>query len=1300
MLEDALASPQIAVFDLKGNMSTSTSGSSSSLTRYRPAILLVTALAAGYSIYYVHNNIWSTKPPPPQPLVRRNAVHRRHHRRRIGNPRLLIASERALELYRSAGSRNYGDYDTEIEGRVINIALNPTSRLSPAELSRQFNLSEEDSITVADTRDTVLLQAVFAAVLPLHSRLADPGGVEEFLEAFAQEGFSTHAVTHTISRFNTGALEEYPMRIALRNAEALRALAISSDDTLSPLANNETIRSALLRLDGGDSGSPASETLDRPGTAADGESLQSWHGGDESEEPRKEGQSLLSLLYHIAEDQARRDGYVHRGVSCNSCNIQPIRGIRFRCANCMDFDLCEQCEAMQIHPKTHVFYKIRIPAPFSSNPRHIQPVWYPGKPAGLPQNVSREANKRFCKLAGLESAEVDALWDQFKCLAGTEWAEDPDELGIAIDRPTFNKCYTANTSTRPSRPNLVHDRMFALYDSNSDGLIGFSEFIVGLSSIKSKNPKEKMKQVFQGYDLDRDGYVSRRDMLRMFRATYALTKEITREMIAGMEDDAMEVGGQRDLVASSQPISSAFGGTIPPGEPSRIGEGKRQDMHGDYIPTDDGPVGETNQDEGDYHEAVADIGEKSIFGDAIRERRATESLSTNAIDGQDDTAEGQDGIGQVLTDTVFDDPEIRNLMRRRWPDDGPVPREEEEPPEEVTESSDQAEVRNTAEQQQTKNLTKLRESVRNQSVNERWQRRHFYLAEEDGVPAPVSLPENKERTMNGNPKPTDPIKARNTAIKYIRDSTSFRSFRLSIEDEMNRRHWDTGDEAETRSIADMLIQMAGLSYEPKVMVSNLEQLGLDQAWSFVDWFLNHIAVTEKDLKDRPVVTSHGQSYRPTKRSRSSSKVRFEDDLTDGELETRSNTSVSSRSIPLGERWGAYEVPEPEKDLGQEYLYQITQESLNELLDPVFRPREDLAMEVLSTAGQRQRFRPYIRNWSTPGKLKLIEPQIRRYQKAWRSADIVLMPAFSSIVAEDLRNTLKNQLEPGSTEYDDNIADMRSMDLLDASIDDPGQLHSRLWDFLIEEMDLEPSNKSSEDISKGIVKEPAESVATSDSEHQKGGSDTVTPSATQGPTSVGEQKSSNSNGYPLDGSTEAETPQPAMELQETVAMFNEADPSVEDNIFRMPLDDLLQQSGYELVGEPANIADRIDPTLPQHRPFTLLGSYGPSTPQRTTPPAPKAADTTPPSKNAHKPKPDTSPDLTSAFKKVIFHDEGTQVQLKFFAMMDYIEKEDEERGGPGRINFEEFEEIMTGPRGPRLAFVGSWIHLASFWGSSI
>ena len=1190
--------------------------------------------------------------------------------------------------------------------------MNPASRPSPEELAGQFNLSEADSISLATERDTDLLQAVLASVLPLHCRLSDPVGIQGFQEAFALEGFEDFVVTHAVMRFNGGALRDHPLRRALQNSEASRTSGGRSEDALPSPANNESIISGLPRLDGEASGSPASGTVDGPDTAADGESLQSWHGGDENSEGKREGQSLLSLLYHIAEDQARRDGYVHRGVSCNSCNVQPIRGIRFRCANCMDFDLCEQCEAMQIHPKTHVFYKVRIPAPFSSNPRHIQPVWYPGKPVGLPQNVSREANKRFCKLGGLESAEVDALWDQFKCLAGTEWAEDPDELGIAIDRPTFNKCYTANTSTRPSRPNLIHDRMFALYDTNCDGLIGFSEFLVGLSSIKSKNPKEKMKQVFLGYDLDRDGYVSRKDMLRMFRASYALTKDITREMIAGMEDDAMEAGGQRDLVASSQPISSAFGGTIPPGEPSRIGEGKTLDTHGDYIPADDHVVRENNQDKGNYHEVVADVSERIVFGRVTRERSDTDRWPIDVSDEEDEPTEERDGIGQIPGEVEFEDPELQELLRRPWPDDAPVPREEEDTaqtavnPEEETESSDRPDVPDVAEGQYTKNMRKLRETIRHQSVHERWRRRQFYLAEEDGISAPISSPENKDSAINGSHKPTDPITARTTAIKFIRDSASFRSFRLSIEDEMNRRQWDTGGEAETRSIADLLIHMAGLRYEPKAMVSNLQQLGLDDAWSFIDWFLNHIVSMEKDLKDRPVVTSHGQSYRPAKRSRSSSKVRFEDDLTDAELETRSNTSVSSRSIPIGERWGAYEVPEPEKDLGHEYLYQITQEGLNELLDPVFRQRENLAMEVLNTANERSRFRAYIKNWSTPGKLKLAELQIRRFQKEWRTSDILPIPVFAAVIADDLRTTMKNQLKPGCSEYNNNIADLRTLGLIETSDDEPAQLHSALWKFLAEYAP-EPNIKGSEEVSQGKMendqpqpspstklKEDAEPSATSEFEDQNATPDKI---PRRSATAAGERKDSVSNGDQPDNTPEADIPPPAMELHETVAIFNDADPSIEEKILQAPLEDLLQESGYALIDDPASTPDRIDPTLPQHRPSTV-----PASPPLgvTTPNPPKTAYTKPPSNKRPKSISSADREVPAEFKKILFRDEATQVQLKFFAMMDFIEKEDDERGGPGRISFEEFEEIMTGPRGGRLAFLGAWIHMASFWGSSI
>lgn len=107
----------------------------------------------------------------------------------------------------------------------------------------------------------------------------------------------------------------------------------------------------------------------------------------------KQNQNLLNLLYHIAEDNAKREGYIHRGVTCNGCGINPIRGIRYRCSNCVDFDLCEHCEAAESHPKTHLFFKVRIPAPFLGSPKQVFQPWYPGKPNMMVNSLDPELSK-------------------------------------------------------------------------------------------------------------------------------------------------------------------------------------------------------------------------------------------------------------------------------------------------------------------------------------------------------------------------------------------------------------------------------------------------------------------------------------------------------------------------------------------------------------------------------------------------------------------------------------------------------------------------------------------------------------------------------------------------------------------------------------------------------------------------------------------------------------------------------------------------------------------------------------------
>lgn len=75
---------------------------------------------------------------------------------------------------------------------------------------------------------------------------------------------------------------------------------------------------------------------------------------------------LLSNTMHRVSDNAP----VHKGSKCRNCNMSPICGVRFRCVNCVDYDLCEACEsdATSRHNKLHVFLKIpaALPLPPSS----------------------------------------------------------------------------------------------------------------------------------------------------------------------------------------------------------------------------------------------------------------------------------------------------------------------------------------------------------------------------------------------------------------------------------------------------------------------------------------------------------------------------------------------------------------------------------------------------------------------------------------------------------------------------------------------------------------------------------------------------------------------------------------------------------------------------------------------------------------------------------------------------------------------------------------------------------------------
>ncbi|KAI9682036.1 MAG: hypothetical protein M1817_000090 [Caeruleum heppii] len=832
------------------------SASSSNLSRYRPAILFLTGLTAAYGVYYLHSTFYaeSDSPSSQSNLHRSNAVHHHRSRRRSGR------RPRSIDAHALPSPTDIPNDSTDASGRgssaygtfrflnghreTVEEPLQPSQMISVERLRERHGLTNRQASNVRMVMERTSVLVFLTGATPSDLPLGSSQELVQHIRAmFTPLGFARENIDHAIRR---------------RDRNLHFEESISPDDGLPRQPPDDT---------------------DLAETVVDGESNFSFQEGRPDDV--REGTRLLKLLFHISEDQARRDGYVHRGVTCNACGSLPIRGIRYRCANCTDFDLCESCEALQTHPKSHLFYKIRIPAPFLGNPRQAQPSWYPGKPALLSRALPKPVCKKIVDETGFDIAEVDALFEQFKCLSANEIRDDPLGVGIGIDRRTFDKCFSPYHETRRMAPNLIYERIFAFYDTNSDGIIDFEEFVKGLACVQNQDRKSRIQKIFAGYDLDGDGYVDRRDFLRMFRAWYVFNKELTKDVISSMEED-MEGVNIRDVVLGSQPISSAFAGPIPRADRSRAGEGKARTDHGDLEIVDGrGVVQESSDDTVDRQTVIAAAAEREAFpSDALgRPRYLWESMLAEADQNtatRDMDQAIEDALRRSGATAGDDDASDEDAQGSRheiatgndWPPHWIIDADYEtldqkydsSAPRDLT-SEERTAVYLAARDRIKQADQEMREQVRRAGMNERWKRRQFYLDEEEGATAPGGFEEEGQPASNG----TLP-EQKETSMKPERPSS-------------------------------------------------------------------------------------------TPRSRSSSKVRFQDDVEDFD-DVQSNPSTSSRrSIPIGERWGGYEIPEPERDAGKEIMYQIVQQGLNEMLDPMFKQKEDLAMEVWTTREERARWRP-------------------------------------------------------------------------------------------------------------------------------------------------------------------------------------------------------------------------------------------------------------------------------------------------------------------------------------------------------
>ncbi len=685
-----------------------------SVSPYRPVLFLLAGAAAAAVACLLLSTTFQTS--SGNGLQRSNAVRRRGRRRDSPSaPALSLSSSIARSAHEMPSLGVYNLLGTPV-------SLEPHNLVSPLELQaliaqRHPNASQEavDS-AIADLYD-VFLDRLLALLFP-----ARPPSTTE------------------IEAVRTWLGHRVP------------------DDTAVTRAAERHAASFLLGQ------LPATHGADSVAATDPSGSLRSDEG-TEFDPLDPDGQTLQRTLYHIAEDRARQEGVIHRGITCNGCDEKPIRGIRWHCANCVDFDLCSNCEATNSHYKTHIFYKIPVPAPYLGLPK--QEPLYPGKPHMMSPSIEPSLRKRLVTETKMETEEIEALWDQFSCLAGTEWVDDPSKVGWALDRRAFNHAFVPRYNSFVAAPNLIYDRIFAYYDTDKNDLIGFDEWIKGIDGMHTNDVQVKARIVFNGYDIDGDGYVSRKDILRIFRAFYAIEKEATRNYVAELTED-MSVRNALDTIRSSQPLGSAF-------PPNNMVASNTQ-----------GPGLRTKPQDDDSH-------------------------AIPVLKDSDTDVAGRDDILRAT--------HLRNVM-----------------PGEMTQSE------------------------QDRIIADRWARREFYIDQEEGLTRPEGIEDTEQAGEESNDQ-IEPNDGSNTI---------------------------SGNE------------------RPR--------------WS-----------------------------------RSSSRVRFQDDV---DAETRSNASTSSR--PIGERWGGYEIPEPEKDLGKEVLYQITQQGFNELLNPLFQDKEDMAMDAHSTRSERRKNATYIK----------------------------------------------------------------------------------------------------------------------------------------------------------------------------------------------------------------------------------------------------------------------------------------------------------------------------------------------------
>ncbi|KUF99653.1 Short-chain specific acyl-CoA dehydrogenase [Phytophthora nicotianae] len=153
----------------------------------------------------------------------------------------------------------------------------------------------------------------------------------------------------------------------------------------------------------------------------------------------------------------------------------------------------------------------------------------------IPEWLSLREVRRLTNLESFSAQQVLNTFAKFTAADGT------------MDKETFRQAFDhfkVESATQESRDRLqlLVDRIFELFDKDSNGLVDFNELASGLSVLCGGSQADKVRAAFNLYDVNHDGYISLGEMRLYLTSVFKVLFEVNPDSEARMGVTPEELG--------------------------------------------------------------------------------------------------------------------------------------------------------------------------------------------------------------------------------------------------------------------------------------------------------------------------------------------------------------------------------------------------------------------------------------------------------------------------------------------------------------------------------------------------------------------------------------------------------------------------------------------------------------------------------------------------------------------------------------------------------------------------------------